>query len=128
MRIDAQPDPETGLPSIYWPQTAEPGLYRFELTELAGGESTEQVAVNVDPRKSDLRRTDRATLLESMSGLPVEYVAGEDLLRQRDDQARRELWPSMLIALVAVLLIEQALAVWFGSERNWRTLLWGKQP
>jgi hypothetical protein len=128
VRIEAQPDPDTALPTIYWPETGEPGLYRFELTETNGGETVEQAAVDVDPRESDLRRTGRAALLGSMSGLPVKYVAGEDLLQEHDDQARRELWPSVLIALVAVLMIEQSLAAWFGSDRNWRALLGGRKP
>lgn len=126
VRIDAQPDPDTGLPAICWPQTAEPGLYRFELIETTGGEFVEQVAVNVDPRESDLQRVEQAALLESMAGLPVEYVAGRELLRQHDDEARRELWPVALVALAAVLMIEQILAAWFGADRDWRALLRGR--
>lgn len=124
-RLDAQPDPDTGLPTLYWAETGEPGLYRFELAETSGSEMVEQAAVNVDPRESDLRRADRAALIESMAGLPVEHVAGGELVQQRDLQARRELWPTLLVALVSVLMLEQALALWFGSDRNWRSLLWG---
>lgn len=123
VNIEAQPDADDSLPTLYWPETDEPGLYRFELTEIAGGSLVEQMAVNLDPRESNLRRIEKAELMESMTGLSAEYVTGEALLQQGDDQARRELWPGMLAALVGVLMLEQALAVWFGSNRNWRGLL-----
>ncbi|HQA44502.1 MAG TPA: BatA domain-containing protein [Phycisphaerae bacterium] len=126
VRIEALPDPDDNLPTIYWAETGQPGLYRFELTDTSGSEVLEQMAINVDPRESNLQRADRAALLDSLSGLPAEYVTGEALLHQGDDQARRELWPSLLIALVAVLMLEQALAVWFGSDRNWRALWRGR--
>lgn len=127
VKIEAQPDAQTGQPTIHWLETFQPGLYRFELTDLNGNESVEQRAVNVDPRESDLRRADKAALLESMSGLPVEYVSGEELFNDRDSRARRELWPATLVLLLGVLMAEQFLAVWFGAGRDWRALAWGRR-
>ena len=37
------------------------------------------------------------------------------------------IWPGMLAALIGVLMVEQALAVWFGSDRNWGAILRGRQ-
>ncbi len=119
--IDAQPDAQAGTPVILWPRTDQPGIYQFSLNETSGGEAIRPVAVNVDPREGDLRRADRTTLLEALSGLPAEYVAGETLTRQQDIQTRRELWPSLLIALLVVLMTEQGLAWWFGGGRLSRT-------
>lgn len=127
VKIEAQPDAETGQPTLYWRETGRPGLYRFEITDTNGAEVVQQRAVNVDPHESDLRRSDKAALIDSMSGLPVEYVDGQQLFAERDSQARKELWPAMLVTLLCVLMAEQMLAVWFGSGRNWRSMLWGRR-
>jgi len=116
-RIDAQPDPSTGIPIVHWTRTDRPGIYQFELIEATGGEVVERAAVNVDPEESDLRRADRASLLESMPALAVEYVSGERLLSGQHAESRQELSSALLIALVVVLMSEQSLAWWFGSAR-----------
>jgi hypothetical protein len=110
-----------------YPEEPATGIYRFELMEVAGSPFVEHVAVNVDSRESDLRRAQRSELLDSMSDLPVSYVSGEELVGRQDVQARRELWPTVLIALVGVLMLEQALAVWFGANRSWRAVLQGQR-
>jgi len=117
-RVHARPDPETGVPTIHWPHTDRPGIYQFELSEMSGGQALEQVAVNVDPLESDLRRADRTSLVSSMAGLPIEYVSGDSLSGGGEVQARQELWPVLIIALLVVLMSEQALAWWFGSDRR----------
>ena len=122
IRIDAQPDPQGGAPVVRWARTDQPGLYRFSLTDTTGAEVGRPFAVNVDPREGDLRRADRASLLAAMPGMDVEYVAGDVLVVGEQAEARRELWPAMLIALVCVLMLEQALAWWFGADRNWSAL------
>ncbi len=122
VRLDAQPDPDTGLPVLTWRQTRLPGIYRFELTETTGAPTMLLAAVTLDPRESDLRRMDRASLLATMPDLPVEYVRAESFSGGQEVQARRELWPTILLLLVAVLMLEQALAWWFGSDRRLSSL------
>ena len=115
-------DPHGGPPSIRYEQTERPGVYQFDFPESAGensGETVmERVAVNVAPAESDLRRTDRASLLASLGGIPADYVRGDNLILEQHAESRRELWPAVLIALVVVLMAEQVLAFWFGSERR----------
>lgn len=120
VRIDARSSPDYPQPHIEWAQTDQPGVYRFELTETTGGQAAEQVSVNVDPRESDLRQVDRATLLRSFGDLPVEYVNAEQLGGDSAATARRELWPMILALVVLALMAEQGLAWWFGNEGRWR--------
>jgi hypothetical protein len=126
VRVEVQPGTEAGLPTVNWPRTDQPGIYQFTLTDNSGSQSPRPIAVNVDPRESDLHRADRGTLLEAMSGIPTEYVAGDALAQEQDSRARKELWPPLLIFLMVLLMSEQALAWWFGSDRNWAALWWGK--
>jgi len=123
VQIDTQPDAATGLPVVRWADTARPGIYRFELTTATGGQAVWQVAVNVDPRESDLAHADRAALTEPIKGVPVEYLTEKTVAAQHDIQARRELWPALLIVLVMVLTCEQAVAAWFGSDRHLRSFV-----
>lgn len=118
VRLEAQPDRETPTPVINWARTDTPGVYHLELTEVTGGASVRPVAVNVDSRESDLHRATRAELVEAGAGVPVEYVSAGQVVQQRETQARWELWPSLLVALVTILMAEQALAWWFGSGRS----------
>ncbi len=122
-RIEPQPDPGTGQTVLSWTRTDEPGIYRFDLSEISGRTVTRPMAVNVDTRESDLGRADEAALRASMPNLNLSYVTGRDLAALRDVEVRRELWPIALILLVVVLMSEQALGWYFGSGRNLR-LLW----
>ena len=118
VRLELQPDPRTGIPGILWPNTEQPGLYRFELTTTAGQNAVEPIAVNVDPREGDLRRMDRSSLMAAVADVPAEYVSAGEVARLQEEQARRELWPSLLALLVIVLMGEQFLAWYFGAGRN----------
>ncbi len=118
VEVALQPDPETGRPWIEWRQTDHPGAYRFDLTDAGGGTVPEAVAVNLDPRESDLARADRVSLLAAAGAVPTTYLTAADLEVLRDEQARRELWPMIWIALLAVLLLEQGLAWYFGAGRD----------
>lgn len=125
VRVEARPNGDTGQTVLEWTNTDRPGLYAFDLNKTSGDTVTRQVAVNLDPRESDLRRADRNMLLASMGGLPATYVTADALADRTQAEARHELWPVMLVLLVAVLMLEQALAWWFGADRSWqRAVRW----
>lgn len=124
IRIEAQPDPETGVPVIHWADTDSPGVYAFDLAEMAGTGSGRLFAVNVDTRGSDLRRASREVLLSAFRGIPTEHVPGDRLAGDEGVETRRELWPAVWVLLVAVLMVEHALACWFGSGRRPGLLAW----
>jgi hypothetical protein len=117
IRIEAQPDPQTGTPIVHWARTDQPGVYAFELLDSAGSEVLRHVTVGVDTSESDLRRADRTALLASMPGADVEYVSGDKLITDNHEHARQELWSMLLVILVGILMVEQTLARWFGAPR-----------
>ena len=118
VHLEAQPQIEAGGPVLQWMRTEQPGVYQFMLLDSSGSEEPRPVAVNVDAREGDLHAAGRAAgLLESAAGVNATYVAGEALAEQ-DAETRRELWPALLIVLVGLLMSEQALAWWFGSDRK----------
>ena len=102
---------------MHWDRTERPGVYRLEWDDGSVSPASEHVAVNVDPTESDLRRMDRSSLIGSMSGVAVEYVEGNQLTSQRETETRQELWPTLLVALITVLMTEQTLAWWFGTRK-----------
>lgn len=118
VRLEARPDVESGRAIIEWTDTGRPGLYRFELRKTRGEEVTRQIAVNLEPRESDVRRADRQALLAAAGDLPVSYVSGDSLAELARSQTRHELWPIVLGLLIAVLMLEQGLAWWFGADRS----------
>jgi hypothetical protein len=118
VRLEARLDSETGQAIIEWTDTARPGLYQFDLRKTRGETVTRQIAVNLEPRESDVRRVERSELLASLGSLPASYVTGDSLADRARGQARQELWPVVLGLLIAVLMLEQALAWWFGADRS----------
>ncbi len=114
----------TGSPSadgrgltIQWEHTESAGLYQFVLKRLDGGEVVQLVAVNVDPRESDLTMAQETELRRAMGGLPFEFVQGLERVAQAADEARIELWRPVLIFAALVLMSEQCLAWWWGRRR-----------
>ncbi len=127
VRLEAQPDPDTGIPVLRWNESNANGIYRFALVESSGQPADRFVAVNVDSRESDLSRASRMELNAAASGLPFEYLTGEDVIGSGEIDARQELWQLVLLALVLTLVIEQTLAWWFGANRQWN-VLWQGRP
>lgn len=115
VRLESRTDRETGTPGFVWTDTDRAGVYQFELTGTDGTSIARQVAVNVDPREGDLGRMDAAGLLARFEGVPTSYLAGQAVARLDEDNKRRELWPGVLVMLLAVLFAEQGLAWWFGG-------------
>ncbi len=100
-----------------WEHTDSTGIYQFLLAQLGGGEHIRLVAVNTDPRESDLAAADEAELRRSMGDLRFEYVRGIEALAAGTDERRTELWMVCLIAVVGLLMTEQALAFHWGRRR-----------
>ncbi|MBN1491302.1 MAG: BatA domain-containing protein [Phycisphaerae bacterium] len=113
--IDARPTPG-GTMQLTWTHTAQSGAYRFDLHETGGPVVARLAAVNVDPLESDLAHADPDRLRQFGEAVPIEYVAGDAMMRDASADARTELWPTVLLLIVAVLMVEHALAWWFGSR------------
>ncbi len=90
------------------------GTYTVELLRRGGAVELRPLAVNLDTRESDLAVARAHELAAALGSVPHEYVQAADAFLQDHQAARRELWPAILLAMVAVLMMEQTLAWWFG--------------
>jgi hypothetical protein len=90
------------------------GTYTAELATRDGGVEPRPLAVNLDPAESDLTAAAEHELDAALADLPHEYALATEAFLHESEQARRELWPAILITLVAILMLEQTLAWWFG--------------
>lgn len=101
-----------------WTDTALPGLYALDVQ--FGGEDPplrELFAVNVDVAESDLRLLDRESIASLFARAAHRYHPREipaDVAEQAPER-QGEIWKSLLIALLAMVLLETLLAWRFGS-------------
>ncbi len=102
---------------LTWEHTDTAGLYQFLLRRREGGETVRLVAVNVDPRESDLTIAQEDELRRAMGDVAFEYIKGLDLLSGAAGETRTELWRLLLFATALVLMTEQSLAWWWGRRR-----------
>jgi len=100
-----------------WEQTSSSGIYQFVLRQLDGGEHVRSVAVNTDPRESDLAPADETELRRSMGNVRFDYFRGADELIAGADEKRTELWPICLALAMVLLMTEQSLAWRWGRRR-----------
>jgi hypothetical protein len=115
--LTASTDPETKGLRLEWEHTTASGIYQFMLRRRDGTEWVRPVAVNIDPRESDLRTSSEDELRRALSGVPFEYIVGLDKLTGSPGEPRFELWRLCLFALAATLMTEQILAWTWGRRR-----------
>jgi len=97
------------------PVAARLGTYYAELVRRGGGVERRPLAVNLDASESDLTIARAHELDAALGNVPHEYVRAADAFLQDGEQGQRELWPAVLLLLVTILMVEQALAWWFGT-------------
>lgn len=101
-----------GTPTIVFRDTMTPGLYSLS-SETAPNDS-ERIAINIDPRESDPRRLDQKEI--SPPQMSASSVVFRDAMtpsppeKNLDDAVAAELARGLLVAVLALLLIEQGLA------------------
>jgi hypothetical protein len=78
------------------------------------------VAVNVDPRESDVKVLASDRLAARLSGLPVRVLApGEDMVSAiRENRVGRELWRILMLVGLACLALEAYLAHRFSRQMS----------
>jgi hypothetical protein len=81
--------------------------------EVVGGGTTELVAVNFDPRESDLTPIDAATL-ERWRGLSVQpgEQAAPVAVTSADDRVPSSWGPMLMIVLLVLIVVESAVGNW----------------
>lgn len=118
-------DPEISLEPVTKPDgrkafvydaTDRAGVYRLEMTNLAGDAALHYVGVNVDSGESNLARAGRAELDAALTEMKFDYLRDLSVLSAENAGARRELWWPLLLAAAMVLMVEHGLAWWFGAR------------
>ena len=118
----AAPDSDRGdstdpFDSLTYDRTERAGLYRLSWNELRGGPKRARVAVNPNPAESDLTRIDATPLRQLFGNLQVEVIAAGtgdgSTVAVRGD----EIWRSLAIGLLGLLMAESCLATWCGRQR-----------
>ena len=90
--------------------TAVPGAYSARWRRLDGTEKERVVVVNVSPQEGQLERLGRERLDRTLAGVPFRYDRAESLQPDSDTLAGVPLAGPLLLALAAVLVLEQLVA------------------
>jgi len=96
------------------PVTAVPGGYSARWRRLDGSFVERLAAVNVDADEGRLASIDRDDLRTALAGVPFGFGAADDLDPGTGPSGGRPLVKQALLALIAVLLIEQCVALLAG--------------
>ncbi|MGE0707306.1 MAG: BatA domain-containing protein [Planctomycetota bacterium] len=101
----------------------ESGLYTLRRSGVAAGPdpAPDYFAVRVDPSEGDLAKFSAEELGEAL-GLEVKQVrpdaARDALVSDAGSAGNREYWREVVVALLALLVLESTLAALFGRRRN----------
>jgi hypothetical protein len=113
-----QPNPVRGLYRLDpYTETTQPGLYALDVQ--FGGEDPpvrELFAVNVDPRESELAFLDGEQVRSLYDRVAIASYGNEIAADASEQQPERqgEIWKSLMLALLALVLLETVLAWRFG--------------
>lgn len=102
---------------VNWEHTDAAGLYQFHYKKNTGEDLVRYMAVNIDPRESDLTAATEEELRRAVHPVPIEYFKGIDQLGGTKDEVRTELWRVCLLTAMLLLMGEQTLAWWWGRRR-----------
>ena len=93
------------------------GFYEMQLRRADEQVVKQLFAVNVDPSEDDLRRLDLPALPNNYFGEQTRLVSADQMVMQGETRSSNEVWPQILLLLIAVLGTEQFLGWWFGRRR-----------
>jgi hypothetical protein len=114
--IALRAEPQSGgrAVELHWPEVDQVGVYELLLTRANGGQERRLLSAHLDSRESNLASCTEAELRRSAPQIDFEFVNHVAVLAEKSDEALREFWPALLIGVVALLMVEQSLACWFG--------------
>jgi hypothetical protein len=90
--------------------TDQGGVYQAQLTSTDGSQTVERFAVNVAADEGDLKQLGPGQLAGRLAGVRYEFHQAGDINYNPQQLAGLNLGQSLLFALIAILLAEQALA------------------
>jgi hypothetical protein len=118
-KVDVKIKPDGDVSRFHYEATELSGPYKLRLTP--GDEAGESIfTAAIDPIESDLVKLDRTTLASANPGWNFSYLTNwEDLTDNAVAVAHRgEMHRSLLLAVLALLLIESLLAWRFGHHAS----------
>ena len=110
------------------PATGHAGLVEARWRRLDGTTRQRSIAVNVDPAEGRLERAGAAGLETALRGVPFRYDRAADVAAVAGDAAGRPLALPLLLAVAALLLLEQAVAYAAGYHPVRRSPAWSPRP
>ena len=114
---DGQTSREAVEMAIRVDQTERAGFYDLVLHRHDGETDETLFAANIDPTEGDLTPVNLSALRSELSEANVQIVASEGYFGEGDSGGRVELWRTLAVALLLVLVAEQTLAWLFGRRR-----------
>jgi uncharacterized membrane protein len=115
--IEDEPATEPINMAIRVDQTEHAGFYALDLQRHDGETDPVLFAANVDPTEGDLTPVNISALQSELSEANVQIVESEGYFGEGDSGGRIELWRTLAVALLLVLVAEQTLAWLFGRRR-----------
>jgi hypothetical protein len=99
-----------------------PGLYTLEAETAVGVAAVQSVnvkfGVGVDPEEGDLTRISPSILATAVPGIDVRIASGlEEEAAPASPSNTNEVWKTLIAAALGILVLESALATWFGRRR-----------
>ncbi|MEM9415227.1 MAG: BatA domain-containing protein [Planctomycetota bacterium] len=100
---------------ILYGNTAHAGVYQLTWDKPGSPDQERYFAVSPDARESDLDRLTESELEQVMSGVDLQIVdlSGEDT---GENRTGREIWRTLAVLLLAMVIIESCFATWVGRE------------
>ena len=114
--IELEATSTENTPMLTYNETNKSGIYHFLLTTTKGTSVTRYAAVNPDAAESNLSQVTSLELEQSLHDVPFEYMDDLSVLADQSANARQEMWWPLLLAAMAVLMLEHTLAWWFGTR------------
>ena len=110
-RDQRRPRPVGEQMRVSYADTGRAGVYELAL-ENGGSQRVDRFARNVDPAEGELAKADSAVIAAALGDAPVKLLPNLATaeLDRREQSRGKEFWKYVLIALLAVLAVEQTLA------------------
>lgn len=114
---DSEIGKENVLYRVKFDEILQRGFYEVGLKRNSGETDKVLFASNIDPREGQLKRLPESAIEGDFFSGNVRRVSATELDTQQVSGGNTEIWPQLLVFLIAVLALEQFLGWWFGKKR-----------
>ena len=108
---------ENVLYRVQFSEILRRGFYEIGLKRNTGETESVLFASNTDPREGQLKRLPESATEGDFFDEQIKRVSATELKGEKVSGGNTEIWPQLLIFLIAVLALEQFLGWWFGKKR-----------